>query len=382
MKKIAISVLALTLAVLLAAPAMAQKIEPYASMRLGTFYSSVQSNMEGVDDNDDLNIDLADISRFGARGQVGDIYGVVEMGLRGGENRAGYDTTNGGATNYYNRQVYTRLLYGKWDFGSGNLIVGQDYTASTYPSAQQAPGVFDLQNGFIGVGTLWDRRWPQVKVVLDNGLTFIAAQTFDGIAPSGNWAPPTGTVTGGNSDVIIPKLFVAWDIKREGWYLGPGIGYNTFKYDDTAVGGTFDDDIDSYVAFLKGSWDPGPVAFRFTVHYGENLSNFGILGRSNANAVVVNNSVQDAECWGGYLQAAFKVDPTTITVGWGYSSSENDASGPEADELMSIFVNCKVPIAESFFIVPEFTWWDGMDNAMGVEDPDSWHLGILWQADF
>ncbi|MBW2259044.1 MAG: hypothetical protein JRF18_01140 [Deltaproteobacteria bacterium] len=351
-------------------------------MRLGTFYSSHQSNVTGVDDNDDLNIDLADISRFGARGQVGDIYGVVEMGMRGNENRAGYDTTFGGAVPYYNRQIYTRLLYGKWDFGAGNLIVGQDYTLPTYPSAQQAPGVFDLQNGFIGVGTLWDRRYPQVKVVLDNGLTFLAAQTFDGIGPSGGFAPPAGTLAGGNSDVIIPKLQVAWDVRREGWYIGPGIGYNTYKYDDTAVGGTFDDDIDSYVAFLKGSWDPGPVAFRFTVHYGENLSNFGILGRKNANAVVVNNSVQDAECWGGYLQAAFKVDPTTITVGWGYSSSDNDASGPEADELMGIFVNCKVPIAETFFIVPEFSWWDGMDNAMGIEDPDSWHLGILWQADF
>lgn len=400
MKKIAISILALTLAVLLATPAMAATIEPYGSMRLGTFYSSVQSNKAGVDDNNDLNIDMADISRFGARGQVGDIYGVVELGIRGTENAAGYNSAYSsslGARPWYDNQVYTRLLYGKWDFGSGNLLVGQDYTPSTYPSAQEGPGVFDVQNGFIGVGCMWDWRWPQVKVVMDNGLTFVAAQTFAGNAPggfntfnvgslAGKTITPINQVPGGDYDVTLPKLFVAWDVKREGWYLGPGFGYNTYKYDNTNVaGGTFDDDVTSYIAFLKGSWNPGPVAFRFAAHYGENLGDFGIAGRGAAASAWVDpatGSLEDATCWGGYIQASWKVDPTTITLGWGYSSSENDVVGPEADELMSIFVNCKVPIAETFFVVPEFSWWDGMDNAKGVEDPDSWHLGLVWQMDF
>jgi hypothetical protein len=212
MKKIAISVLALTLAVFLATPAMAAKIEPYASMRLGTFYSSVQSNVSGVDDNNDLNFDLADISRFGARGQVGDIYGVAELGLRGSKNDAGYGVSDKAA--YYNRQVYTRLLYGKWDFGAGDLIVGQDYTPITYPSAQQAPGIFNLQNGFISTGCMWDRRWPQVKVNLDNGLVLAAVETYAGTSVSGYEAPPAGTMAGGNYDVTVPKLYIAYKFKR------------------------------------------------------------------------------------------------------------------------------------------------------------------------
>jgi hypothetical protein len=352
-----------------------------------------------VDSDDDLNFDIADISRFGARGQVGDIYGVVELGIRGTENAAGYNSAFSGSVGprpWYDRQVYHRLLYGKWDFGSGNLVVGQDYTPTTYPSAQQAPGIFDLQNGFIGVGCLWDWRWPQIKVVLDNGLTLAAVQTFAGNAPGGYnvfdahsslaglTITPIAQVHGGDYDVVIPKLFAAWDIKREGWYIGPGFGYNTYKYDNTNVGGTFDDDVTSWVGFLKGSWDPGAVAFRFTVHYGQNLGDFGIAGRGAAASAWQNASggLEDATCWGGYLQAAFKVDPTTITLGWGYSSSENDAFGPEADEKMGIFVNCKVPIADTFFVVPEFTYWDGMDNAAGVEDADAWHLGLVWQMDF
>jgi len=383
MKKIAISVLALTLAVLLATPAMAAKIEPYASMRMGTYWSTVDPNVDGMDSDSDLNMDLADISRFGARGQVGDIYGVVEVGLRGSKNDAGYGVSD--STAYYNRQVYTRLLYGKWDFGAGNLLVGQDYTPITFPSAPQGPGIFNLQNGFISVGCMWDRRWPQVKVTLDNGLILAAVEAYAGTNVAGYEAPPAGTMAGGDYDVTIPKLYIAYEFKREGIYLSPGFGYNTYDYDDTGMGGTFDDTVDSYVVYLKGKWDPGAVGFQFAGHYGQNINDFGILGRPAAaggRVSAATGELEDATSWGGYIQVAFKVDPTTISLGWGYVSDENDAVGPEADEKMGIFLNCKVPIAETFFVTPEITWWDGMDNAMGVEEADSWHLGLTWQMDF
>jgi hypothetical protein len=379
MKKIAISVLALTLAVLLATPAMAAKIEPYASMRMGVYWSHVDPNVAGADTDDDLNMDLADISRFGAKGQVGDIYGVAELGLRGSKNDAGYGVS--ASAPYYNRQVYTRLLYGKWDFGSGNLIVGQDYTPITFPSAQQAPGIFNLQNGFISTGCMWDRRWPQVKVILDNGLVLAAVQAYAGTSVGGAELPPAGTVAGGDYDVTIPKLYIAYELKREGLYLSPGFGYNTYDYND---GVAFDDTVDSYVLFLKGKWNPGSVALQFAGHYGKNINDFGILGRPAAAGGVVNavGELDDAQSYGGYVQVSFKVDPTTISLGWGYANDENDALGDEADEKMGIFVNCKVPVADSFFVTPEFTWWDGMDDPMGDEDPDSWHLGMTMQMDF
>jgi hypothetical protein len=280
--------------------------------------------------------------------------------------------------------VYTRLLYGKWDFGSGDLLVGQDYTPITFPSAQQAPGIFNLQNGFISVGCMWDRRWPQVKVSLDNGFTFAAVEAYSGTSVSGIEAPPVGTLAGGDYDVTLPKLFITYEFKREGLYLSPGFGYNSYDYDDTGVGGTFDDDVDSYVIFLKGKWDPGMMAFQFAGHYGENINDFGILGRPAAASGAVNTtgSFEDSTSWGGYLQVAFKVDPTTISLGWGYANDENEAIGPDEDETMGLFVNCKIPVAETFFVTPEFSYWDGMDDENGDEDADSWHLGITWQMDF
>ncbi len=389
MKKFGICLLALTMAVLLAAPAMAASITPYGSMRLGTYWVNNDFNdynpaWTDEDDDSSLMIDIATISRFGAKGKAGDIYGQVELGLKGVQNQVGYTTGSLG--------VYTRLLYGKWDFGGGTLLVGQDYTPVTYTSSQQGIGVFDdvnsqsydLQNAFIGAGCLWDSRRPQIRLNLDNGFYVAAIQTQDGT--------PQNAVANGDIDVILPKMVVGFNFKTEGLYLGPGFAYNSYNYDDGVAGG-FDDDITSWFLFLHGKVDLGAVALKFTGHYGENLGDYGIAGRDNpygpafnaSKAVVVGADVEDATCLGGWVQAAFALDPGTLTLGWGYSSSENDdlvAGVDEADEMMGYFVNYKIPITDNFSVTPEFDYWDGMENAAGTDDPDHWALGATWQIDF
>jgi hypothetical protein len=101
-----------------------------------------------------------------------------------------------------------------------------------------------------------------------------------------------------------------------------------------------EEDVDAWLAFLKGKVALGAVDLQFSVHYGSNLNDFGMLGRGSSRAVL------------------------------------------DADEEWNGFINCKIPIADTFFIVPEFNYWDGMDDQNGNEDPDMWHAGILWQMDF
>jgi hypothetical protein len=391
MKKLGITVLALTLAVLLAAPAMAASITPYASMRLGTYWVDHDFNdynPSWTDDSDDASfmIDIADISRFGAKGQVGDIFGVVELGLTGQENDNEYTWAAYGGDN---NTVYTRLIYGKWDFGSGTLLVGQDYSPVTYTSSQQGPGIFDdernqsydLQNAFIGVGTLWDSRIPQIKINLDNGFYFMVAQVDDNTPQNAG---------GGDVDLTIPKTVIGFNYKTEGLYLGPGFTYQSYNYEE----GSFDDDIESWILYLHGKVNFGAVDIKFTGHYGENLGDYAITGRANrysgfnasrAYVDVANDDIDDAECFGGWIQASFPVDPCTVSLGWGYASQENDDADPmydQEDELMGWFINCKIPIADNFSATPEFDYWDGMENAAGQDDPDHWALGITWQMDF
>ena len=396
MKKFAVILLALGLVAAFTLPAMAEGITPYASVRLGTFWADHDFNNYNpswTNDSDDGGwlMDVGDFSRFGAKGTVGDIYGQVELGLVGVENQSERTSTN--------NDVYTRLLFGRWDFGSGTLTVGQDYTPTTYISGQEGPGIFDdlntpqsydLQNYFIGVGCLWDSRRPQIRVNLDNGFYFAIVKPEDAAAPEGN------VNGGGDVDVTLPKMLIGFDYKTEGLYISPGFTYNTYDYDDKGapVGGTFDDDITSWILFVKSKIDLGTAVLKVAVHYGENLGDYGISGRTNpyrdtydaSKAYVKSDgSVEDAECWGGYLDVAIPVDPYTIGLGVGYSASKNDGFGTgydNEDDLMGYYVNCKIPITDNFTVTPEFDYWDGMKNEADQDDPEHWYLGATWQIDF
>ncbi|MFH1675071.1 MAG: hypothetical protein ABIF87_16830 [Pseudomonadota bacterium] len=363
MKKITISLLALTLAVFLAVPVMAD-VTPYGSIRIGTFWG-VDDNKTGTADDEDLAMPLGNYSRFGAKFKTGDISGHVELGLKGAE-----DGDN----------VYQRLLYGVWDFGGGTLLVGQDYCPYTFISAQVAPGFYDLENYFIGYGCLWNSRQPQIKLKMANGL--YAAL----IRPS--TTSPTGAAAAADTDVILPKLCVGYEYKAEGLMLNPGFAYNDYILDDATAGITQRRRVESYLLYLNLKAALGAVDLKGSIHYGQNLGTFGITGRSaSANAYVntADNDIEDSDGLGGYLQASMKLDPATVTVGCGYVSDKNkeaSATSNGADEQLSYFINAKLPVADTFFVVPELSYYDGMKDADGNDEADRWELGLLWQMDF
>ena len=118
----------------------------------------------------------------------------------------------------------------------------------------------------IGTGCLWDRRWPQVRVTLNNGFHVVAAQAYAGTTVSGFEAPPLKLGKDGDYDVSLPKMFVGWDFKQEGLYLGPGFGYQTIEYTEKKVDGGMEKDIDAWVAFLKAKYDLGAVDLQGSVH--------------------------------------------------------------------------------------------------------------------
>jgi hypothetical protein len=268
--------------------------------------------------------------------------------------------------------LYTRYL----DFQSA---VFDDHNSQSY----------DLQNAFIGAGALWDSRRPQIRVNLDNGLYLAVIQTEDHNEPVGLGAPGTNV----DLDVEIPKIALGWDYKAESFHLRPGFAYNTFSMEEAGPG-TFDENIDAWLLHLHGKVNVGSTTLKGTVHYGENLWNYGISGRKNpwdslnaaSAAIDSDGDIEDAECWGGFIEAAIPFDPYTLTLGWGYSSSEVDVDtaplNDNADELMGYFVNVKIPIADSFSATPEFGFWDGMENSAGEDDPNHWYVGITWQMDF
>ena len=369
MKKIVISLVALTLAVFLAAPAMAE-FDPYGSVRFGMFWQTLDTKVAGVDTDSDLVMPLGNFSNFGAKFKTGDIGGHVKLALWGAED---HDA------------VYQELLYGTWDFGGGTLLVGQDHTPYTLVSAQVAPGLYDLENGFIGYGALWD-GWgykPQIRVNMESG--FYAAL----IQPNTSWTVDdidVGTgFTDGDIDVTLPKICVGYEIKAENLTVNPGIAYNTFSAVSKAA--SFDESINSYLIYVGGKMDLGAADLQANLHYGTNLGDFGITGLPAAASAQLdsNNKVKDSTCYGGYLQVAFNVDPATICLGYGYTQAEMDSSvgtNLKTDAQNSYFVNAKVPIADTFFVVPEFSYYDNMKDAADNDEGTLMEIGLLFRMDF
>ncbi len=363
MKKFAIGLLVLGVAVCFAVPAMAD-FEMYGSIRVKTFYISGEEanttygDTVNTEDASTLVHTMQGNSRFGANASTADIAGKVELGLF---------SLEGGTSNDPN-DVYTRLAYGKWDFGGGTLTVGQDYT----PYFACTDSVSQDDCGMIGYGATYDGRQPQIRVNLENGF-------YAGIIRPN---VPTPLENGADTRTNIPKIVVGYDVDLDTVKLGPGVAYNSYQEKDDSA--SWDNTIASYLVYLHGDAALGMADLKWNVHYGENLGQFGLSGREGtASAEQDGSDVENSKSWGGLLQVSFNVDPATIRLGYGYVQSENDIAGNDTDTQMNYFVNAKIPLAETFFITPEIAVYDKGDSAAGEEEKaDEVWVGLQWRMDF
>ncbi|MDY6989171.1 MAG: hypothetical protein SWQ30_14060 [Thermodesulfobacteriota bacterium] len=377
MKKLGIGFLAITLVALFAMPAAAE-FQPYGSMRLAVGWWDFDDN--AGNEYDTIMEELGDFSRFGAKWKGEELSGHVEFGLKG----------DGRGSN----SAYTRLLYGTWNFNGGSLMVGQNYTPYTFISDQMAPRLKDLggnhaeidaENYFIGYGCLWDSRQPQIKVTLDSGLYLAAIQpdpehynlTVNGVPV---------VVDSGRAD--LPKLCVGWEIKQDNMFLNPGFAWNQIQA--TEAGVMDEEDLDSWLLYLNAKLALGPADVKGSLHYGQNVGNFGLWNREGAAYAQLNDTLdgfEDSDSYGGYVQCAFPLDPATITLGVGYTTSENDMlSDGDEDDQMSYFVNAKIPFADKFWVIPEISYYDHGDDVVAGGDttdgPEAWFAGALLRMDF
>jgi hypothetical protein len=358
MKKVGIGLLAIAMALCSAGPAAAD-FTPYASVRLLTGWWDYTQNDTGPrDDYDTIYEDIGNFSRFGVKFSSGDLSGHYEVGLKGDA-----------------QEVYHRLLYGTWKFGGGSLMVGQNYDPYTFIADQISPALkelggdtaVDAENYLIGYGCLWDSRQPQIKVMLDNGLYVTAIQ------------PETDAthLAATQKDASLPKMCAGWEVKGQSLYVNPGFAYSTFEADDK--------DVDSWLLYLNAKMALGPADVKGSLHYGQNVGDFGLWNREEAAYAqldVNGTDIEDSDSYGGYVQVAMPFDPATITLGVGYTQSENDLLGRKEDEQMSYFVQAKFPVTDKFWVVPEFSYYDQMEDAAEMEEPEAWFAGLLWRMDF
>jgi hypothetical protein len=328
-KFLKVMIVLLTIAAL-ATPAMAD-FSVYGSARMTTFYNDISdgAGVPGADSNS-MTWALQGNSRFGMKASNGAVSGQYEVGTSGS----------------------VRVLTGTYKFDGGNFLIGQTYT----PYTNFAEQVHGVDNDLVGYGATYDGRKPMLKLTLDNGFG-VALISYQSSAAT-------------DADANMPKVAAFYSGKAGEFSYKANLAYQA------------GDVYDAYLATFGGSINLAPAMLHFNVAYGQNPAEFGLLLGTSNNEHISANAADDTVFIAGYVEAAFKVaDNQTLRAGLGYATEDND-SAVQTETRMSFYVHDQITIAPGFFIVPEFSYYDGLDNANGADGEKSYHVGAKWQINF
>lgn len=336
-------------ALCLAAPAMAADWNFYGSARFATFYTDLDLDTPGVDDQTNLVWTQQGNSRIGANVKFNDeIGGRFEMG----------DAMN------------KRILFGTYNFGAGQLLIGQTFTPSS--SLFYSSSVLGDDGGLLGIGQFYDGRHPMVQVSMGGlKLAAIRQNTPD-------------TLGGTNVETLLPKLEVYYGHRADTYFLDVFGGYQTYEVKGTTIG---DQDIDAWVIGIGGGINFGAFYARAGLNLGQNYGNYGQWNRGGRNpirntATIFNNELQDVDCWGYLGVLGFKAsDMLSFEAGYGWTEAELDVAGGYTDEISQFYLNSTINITRGFFIVPEVGLIQYKEGGR-VGDPEVFYLGAKWQINF
>jgi hypothetical protein len=313
----------------------------YGSSRMTTFYTNPNDDAGGTDNT---VWDLQGNARIGAHVKAGDITGRFEYGS--GPN--------------------LRILWGEYDFGGGQLGIGQHYTPIAVFDSNQ---VFGSDEDLLSWGGMYMGRTPMAQY--RTGGLKIALVKNSGASDLG---------TGGGVKDVLPRLEASYNLPvGEGRILFMG-GINTFNVDPDGV----DESVTGGMLGASASFPVGPITLAGNLWIGRNVGTFGMYHQTADDPVInpIDGSLEDTDSWGGILVANFKsTDMLSFELGVGYTESDNDTFLGK-DDAIAYYGNAVVTIAPGFFIVPEIGVQDNMDNALGLKEGKTWYAGAKWQINF
>lgn len=355
MKKLYVSMAVVALAFVFVGSAVAADWNFYGSARMSTFYTNLDKEANGTaNDDTDLGHDLQGNSRIGATVQSGAVGGGFEYGTG----------------------VNVRKLFGTWNFGSGELLVGQTYTPVTLLLSNQ---VYNGDNGLLNGGEFYAGRQPMLQLKF-GGFKFalvnpeVAALTS---TTTSTVAAAPGTVTSvtatsllgrpgvTETDVTLPKLELAYRFKGDAWFAQIYGGYQTYDGADAADNGK---SITSYVVGVGGAYSWSMVTLKANIYTAQNPTQYGATtatagapaGSAYLDPAWNGTDYEDATNMGGLLMAGFTFNDTIgLELGVGYSASERDVSGIKTEKtVMTYYVQLPITLADGVFIVPEIGNYD------------------------
>jgi hypothetical protein len=389
MKRSIIGAVVLGATVALAVPALALDVTPYGAIRVGTWYTSstyyaypatvtATSPKPGTSMHDsDFSLDLQGDSLVGMRVKEGDFSGVAELGAYNPKNRAA--------------GVELRMLFGDWNFGEGKLRVGFAPSPYVFRSEQ----AFDADGGFNSYGSLWDGRYAQIKVNMNNGFYLTLMKQASGgtgsnvttnAGPSYTNTPYSGTATiyaatNTDYDTFIPKTVAGYEGKSGFVSYGGGVAGNFYKKTvTTADVKTSGDDITSLMGFAHTTIDLKPVELKFHIYGGQNLGD--LMSNGAATAGSYYSAQKNSYTVGGFGQIGYAVsDNIKVSTGVSYETSTNDTYTKD-DNKMAAFANMQYKVTKYLKIVPEVSFLNDLESKTGTKEPRIFAAGAKWEMSF
>jgi hypothetical protein len=369
MKKSVAILAAFALVAGFAATAAAADWSFYGSARMTTFSSTLSeeapSNPMGPTyDDTDTAWALQGNSRIGATVSAGDVGGGFEYGTG----------------------VNVRKLYGTWNFGGGELLVGQTYTPVTSLLSNQ---VYNGDNGLLNIGELYAGRQPMIQLTFGGFKVALISPS----ATTGSGFPNIDT------DTTLPKIEAAYKFSTDMFYVKPYVGYNSI---DEVNAADLDESVDSYVAGVAGQVAVGPATIKANFYMAQNPVAYGATSATagaptdavtgtvvGAGTPIWNGtSFVDMDEMGGLLMASFKInDMIGLEAGIAYKNQEYDDAGTTAErEVMAYYLQLPITLADGVYIIPEIGQYDFGDlEQTGLADVDLGdlsYIGAKWMINF
>jgi hypothetical protein len=367
MKKLIIIFAALAMVAAFTASAMAEATL-YGSARFNTYSVKTDKEWNGTAfDDRDTQWRMGNLSRFGAIFKGDTVSGRFEMDARTNQPD---EASNGGSGVGAMR---LRLLYGTWNFGSGELLIGQNYPLYNFAISSVAFTTGGLQP-YGGVAYA-QPRVSQIRFTFgDFKVAFIAPNTIlDG----------GGTYTS-DVDTTLPKVEVEYDLKLDPAAFQLVAGYQSYD----AVNAADDSkSVTSWVVAGSGKVHFGPAYVNLALSYRVNGANYGVWTAVDESAAFVNGDFQDTSTFGAVGALGYKVnDMITLEASAGYLSADYDNQGSREDTARSYGLLAQIHLAPGVMIQPEFVVLDKdkVKNAAGVETQQGQEtaIGVWWKIDF
>jgi hypothetical protein len=402
MKKSLIFALVLMIAVVVAVPAFAFRIEGAKDTKfylgglaltdIGVWHmdktvarrSGYTANASDVDQ---FILTVPRHSRLRTSVQSGNVGAYWELGmgrdLRSGHEEAdGQSILSGQRTNY----IETRKIYGWYSFGNCTLMAGKNDGSFWVAFPYQNLG-FENNNHVVGLGwgSLYDDRAAQIRFSQNVSKMFSyqvsLVQPFytDVNAPNN-----VGVTTNYDTIAKYPRVDAMVTLNFGAVSIMPGGSWSNLHYDDNPPG--FDADADVWMAQLPVKVQAGAFSFIGQIGYGQNIGYFP-LQSAFWRPAYVNGKVKNTTGLFGFADFAFTAGAVTPHFYIGYDAPENTDAyvGDKKNERLMYGIGVNWKVADNFFIVPEFTMYDYGKSPVVQGNPDlgkEWLGGIQFQFVF